>query len=387
MKQLAAGLLAPLSTLAVQLGALGVALALFGLFLACVGASPLPVFEDMLLGAFGSSFSVQNSLARAAPLMLTALCTALPARLGLVVIGNEGALLMGGLAAAGLGGALSADVPPLLALATMLVLGALAGAAWIGLVAVLRQRRGINETISSLLLFYIGLSLFLYLVEGPLRDPASLNKPSTHPLHEAHMLPLMPGSDVHYGLLFGVLACLGAYVLMEHTSFGFGARVVGGNLRTARLMGLPVSRLFVVTCALGGAAAGLAGAVEVSAIHGAANATLYARVGFAGILVAFLARQHPLAIIPAALLLGGVQASGGVLQRRHELPDAVVEVFKGTLFVVILFSESYVARARAWAVTRAAQLAPAPTASERSPASSPASPAATAASLPGAQHE
>jgi general nucleoside transport system permease protein len=351
--------LAPLSMLGVQLGAFMVALALFGLFLLLVGAQPLPVFSDMLNGAFGSTFSLQNSLTRAAPLMLTALCTALPARLGLVIIGNEGALLVGALAAAATSMVFSATSTPTLALLAMLGAGALGGAAWIALSGLLRQRRGINETISSLLLFYIGLSLFLYLVEGPLRDPSSLNKPSTYPVPEALMLGSMPGTDVHYGLLFGLLACLAAYVLMEHTTFGFGARVVGGNLRTARLMGLPVSSLFIVTCALGGAAAGLAGAIEVVAVHGTANATLYARLGFSGILVAFVARQHPLAIIPVAVLLGGIQASGGVLQRRHDLPDAAVEVFKGTLFVVILASEAYVGRALAFAqriTTRAGSL-------------------------------
>jgi len=341
------GLLAPLALLAVQLGAFTVALGVFALFLLTVGAAPLAVFSDMLSGAFGSLFSLQNSLTRAAPLMLTALCTALPARLGLVIIGNEGALLMGALAAAATSRAFAASSSPLPALTAMLVAGALAGAAWIALSGLLRQRRGINETISSLLLFYIALSLFLYLVEGPLRDPSSLNKPSTFPVPEPLMLGALPGSEVHYGLLFGLLACAAAYVLMEHTTFGFGARVVGGNLRTARLMGLPVSFLLIVTCALGGAAAGLAGAVEVVAVHGSANATLYARLGFSGILVAFVARQHPLAIIPVALLLGGIQASGGVLQRRHDLPDAAVEVFKGVLFVVILASESYVGRALA----------------------------------------
>ncbi|MDB4975098.1 MAG: hypothetical protein JWN48_3439, partial [Myxococcaceae bacterium] len=339
----------------IQLAAFLVALALFGIFLALVGADPLAVFPDMLSGAFGSRFSLQNSLTRAAPLMLTALCTALPARLGLVIIGNEGALLIGALSAAATSMAFSATSSPLLALTAMLGAGALGGAAWIALSGVLRQRRGINETISSLLLFYIGLSVFLYLVEGPLRDPASLNKPSTYPVPDAHMLGALPGTDVHYGLLFGVLACAAAYVLMEHTTFGFGARVVGGNLRTARLMGLRVSFLFIATCALGGAAAGLAGAVEVVAVHGSANATLYARLGFSGILVAFVARQHPLAIIPVAVLLGGIQASGGVLQRRHDLPDAAVEVFKGTLFVVILASETYVGRALAYAQRLAAR--------------------------------
>jgi simple sugar transport system permease protein len=112
-------------------------------------------------------------------------------------------------------------------------------------------------------------------------------------------------------------------------------------------MGLKVERLIMITCALGGGAAGIAGSCEVLAVHGTANASLYAGLGFSGILVAFVARHNPLAIIPVAILLGGVQASGGLLQRRHGLPDAAVEVFKGLLFVVILASETYVARARA----------------------------------------
>ena len=344
-----APLLTPLCLLGVQLAAAGLALLLFAIFLACVGASPLSVFGDMWSGAFGSSFSVQNSLSRAAPLMLTALCTALPARAGLVIIGNEAALLLGGLAAATCSMLLPQATSAGLALSLMLTAGLCAGALWIALSGALRQRRGINETISSLLLFYVGLSLFRHLVEGPLRDPASLNKPSTPPLPDAFMLGTIGSSDVHYGILFGLVACVASYVLMERTSFGFAARVVGGNLKTARLMGLPVSGLCLGVCALGGGAAGLAGAIEVTAVHGSANATLYAGLGFSGILVAFVARQHPLGILPVAVLLGGIQASGGLLQRRHGLPDAAVEVFKGLLFIVILAAETYVGIALAWA--------------------------------------
>jgi len=329
---------------------------LFAVFLLVAGKSPPAVFADMYRGAFGSWFSTQNALARGSPLMLTALCTALPARLGLIIIGNEGALLLGGLGAAATSMILPHAAPPALALPTMLVAGSAIGGLWIALAGLLRQRRGVNETISSLLLFYIGLALFLHLVEGPLRDPASLNKPSTYPIGEANMLGNIPGMDVHYGLVFGLIACCAAYVLIEHTTFGFGARVVGGKLRAARLAGLPVTRLLLTICLLGGGAAGLAGATEVVAIHGAANSTLYAGLGFSGILVAFVARQHPLAIMPVAILLGGIQASGGLLQRRHDLPDAAVDVFKGLLFLVILASESYVGRAQAaarqWADAR-----------------------------------
>lgn len=344
---------APAATLGVELAALLVATLLFGVFLSVVGAAPLAVFGDMYTGAFGSAFAAQDSLARAAPLMLTALCTALPARLGMVVIGNEGALLLGGLAAAAAAMGLPAALPASSTLPLLLLAGALAGGAWIALCGFLRERRGVNETISSLLLFYIGLAVFLYLVEGPLRDPSSLNKPSTYPVGDANMLGDVPGTSVHLGLLFGLVACAVSYVLMEHTTFGFAARVTGGNLRAAKVMGLPVTRLVLLTCALGGAAAGLAGAVEVTAIHGSANATLYAGLGFAGILVSFVARHHALAIVPVAILMGGIEASGGILQRRHDLPDAAVDVFKGILFLVILASETYVGKA-VEAVQRAA---------------------------------
>ena len=336
------------ATTAVSVLATGVAALCFGLFLMVVGADPIAVYGDMFAGAFGSSFSIQNSLARGAPLMLTALCTALPARLGMIVIGNEGALLMGGLGAAASAMALPGGLGSSVVLPVTLLSGAAVGGLWIALSGLLRQRRGVNETISSLLLFYIGLAIFLHMVEGPLRDPASLNKPSTYPVGEANMLGNMPGLDVHWGFGLGLLACLFCYALMEHTTFGFSARVVGGNPRAARGAGLPIGWLVFATCMLAGSAAGLAGAVEVVAIHGAANATLYAGLGFSGILVAFVARHHPLAIIPVAILMGGIEASGGVLQRRHGLPDAAVDVFKGVLFLSILASETYIGRVEAW---------------------------------------
>jgi ABC-type uncharacterized transport system permease subunit len=352
-------LLGPAALFCVEASAISVAMLLFAAFLFVVGADPLAVFADMYTGAFGSAFSFQNSLARAAPLMLTALCTALPARLAMVVIGNEGALLLGGLAAAATAMALPRSLPPEIVLPSMLCGGAAIGGVWIALSGWLRERRGVNETISSLLLFYIALGVFLYLVEGPLRDPSSLNKPSTYPVGDANMLGNIPGLDVHWGLVFGLVLCVLSYVLMEHTTFGFSAKVVGGNLRAARAAGLPIERLTLIVCLLAGSAAGLAGAIEVVAIHGTANATLYAGLGFAGVLVAFVARQHPLAIIPVAVLMGGIEASGGVLQRRHDLPDAAVDVFKGLLFLVILASETYIARLETFwqQPTRAAKLA------------------------------
>jgi simple sugar transport system permease protein len=319
--------------------ALAGALLLFGGWVWLGGHDPAQAWTLLFAGAFGDAFSWQNTLQRAAPLMLTALCVALPARAGLTVIGGEGALVLGGLACAGL--------PYLVKLpgnwvgtGVLLLAAAAAGAAWIALAGALRQYRGVNETISSLLLSYIAIALFKHFVEGPMRDPASLNKPSTLPLDDALRIGTMGSWDVHWGLVFGAVLCTASALWLGWSTHGFATRVVGGNARAARLVGLPAHRLIITACALGGAAAGLAGGIEVAAVHSSANASLIAGLGYAGILVSFVARHHPLAIMPVAILFGGFGAAGSLLQRRMGLPDASVQVLLGFAFVLILAAEA-----------------------------------------------
>ncbi len=323
--------------------AVAVSLVLFGIFVALFGKNPLDLYYYMYLGAFGTWFSWQNTLTRAAPLILTALCTALPAQLGMVIIGGEGALLIGALTATGMALAISA-APPLVVQISMACAGMIGGGLWIMLSGALRHYRGVNETISSLLLVYIALAILNFLVEGPMRDPTSLNKPSTRNIGAANMIGNIPGTEVHWGLVFGVIAAVLSYILIYYTVFGFAARVAGGNLRAAKVVGLSVGKLILVTCFLAGAAAGLAGMMEVAAVQGAANANLAAGYGFTGILVAFLARQNPLAVIPVAVLLGGIGASDGLLQRRLDMPDASVLVLQGVIFLVVLASDSMYGR-------------------------------------------
>jgi simple sugar transport system permease protein len=331
--------------LLIPVGALLAAMVIFGVFVLLIGKDPLEVYTLIWKGGFASSFAWQNTLQRAAPLILTALCVAIPAQAGLVVIGAEGALVLGGLAAAVSGHWLAGGSPMIVKLTMALAAMALGGA-WIALAGALRHYRGVNETISSLLLTYIAIALFNHFVEGPLRDPASLNKPSTTPIGDANMVGQLPGMDVHWGLVYGLVFCVVCYVLVRHTVQGFALRIVGGNVRAARLAGLPVGPLILGSCFIGGAAAGLAGMAEVAAVHGSANASLIAGYGYAGILVAFIARQNPLAVIPVAILVGGINASGGMLQRRLDLPDATVLVLQGIAFMVILAAETLYGRWR-----------------------------------------
>jgi ABC-type uncharacterized transport system permease subunit len=328
-----------LVALRVPAAAFVAALLVFGAFMLAIGRNPIAIYQQMWRGSFGTWFSFQNTLLRAAPLMLTALATALPGRLGLVVLGGEGAMVVGGLCAAVTGLAVSSHGPMFVA-SSMLVAGAVAGGIWIAIGGMLRAYRGVNETIATLLLNYVAIALLNHFVEGVLRDPASLNKPSTAPIGDQNMIGSIPGLDVHWGLAFGLGACLIGWFLMDRTLFGFSARVVGGNVRTALLNGLPVARLIVLTTFLGGLCAGVAGALEVAAIHGTANASLVTGYGYTGVLVAFIARQNPLAVIPVSIVIGGIGASGGLLQRGFDLPDATVNVLQGILFISILLSET-----------------------------------------------
>jgi simple sugar transport system permease protein len=261
----------------------------------------------------------------------------------LLVIGAEGALVWGGIAAV-LTGVSTAAAPALVGAILVLAAGALAGALWIAFAGALRLWRGVNETICTLLLNYIAVAILNHLISGPIRDFGETLKATSWSIPAAFRIGTLPYLNVHWGLAIGIGGCLALWVLMRRTTFGFAVAVLGGNIRAAQVAGLPTGRLMMIACLIGGAAAGLAGAVEVSAVHGAASESLVVGFGYAGILVAFLARQNPAAIIPVAVLVGGIAASGGLLQRRFDLPGAATAVLQGCIFLAVLASNALYGR-------------------------------------------
>ena len=329
----------------VPLGAMLAGLLVFGVFCALLGVNPLGVYASLYKAGFGSWYSWQNTLVRASPLLLCGLCTCIPARAGVIVIGNEGAVVLGGMGAIAMGLS-TPSLAPWLALTLMVAAAMVCGGMWIAISVALQHYRGVSAVISGLLLNYLAIALMSQLIEGPMRDPSSLNNPATFPLPPTHRLPYFNGTHVHYGIILGLIACVLAWFLVEGTTFGFAMKIAGGNLRAARLAGLPVGRLVVIAGFLGGAAAGIAGMVEVAAVHGRANEALNAGYGYVGILVAFLSRQNALVVVLVSLLVGGLLASGGMLQRAHDLPDAAISVLQGILFLFILLSETVYGRLR-----------------------------------------
>src|SRR5262245_18379330 len=189
---------------AISIGAVALALVVFGAFMALNDVDPFEVYGVLYLGAFGTWFSIEATLTQAAPLMLTALCTAIPARAGLLIIGGEGALVVGGLAAvlAGIG---FGATPALLGWALAVTAGAAAGGLWIALAGALRVHRGVNETISTLLLNYIAIAILNHLISGPIRDFGETLKATSWPIPEALRIGTLPLINVHWGLAFGAI--------------------------------------------------------------------------------------------------------------------------------------------------------------------------------------
>src|SRR5208283_636443 len=188
--------------------ALLVAALLFALFLLAIGKSPVEFVDYVWRGGFGTAFSFQNTLQRSSPLILTALAVAIPARIGLIMIGAEGALVLGGFAAAAVAVPMVGVVPPIITIPVMVAIAVVVGGIWVGIAGYLKFARGVNETISSLLLTYIGIAIMNFFVEGVMRDASNPNKPSTKPIGDAYMVGKIPGTDVHWGFAVGVLLAI-----------------------------------------------------------------------------------------------------------------------------------------------------------------------------------
>jgi simple sugar transport system permease protein len=233
--------------LAIPIGALAAAMVVFGIFTAALGQNPLEIYALIYQGAFASAFSWQNTLSRAAPLVLTALCVALPAQAGLMVIGGEGAVVLGGLAAAVAGHLLSGAAPIGVKATMAFRRDAWSVRLWIALAGALRQYRGVGQRddLESCCSLTSRSRIFNHFVEGPV---AGIRRASTSPRPRASAAPNMLGN------LPGPRRSLGArvrrrvsdsamYVLVRYTTYGFSLRIVGGNPRGGRLAGLPVGAL------------------------------------------------------------------------------------------------------------------------------------------------
>ena len=317
------------------LGLTALAFVAVGAFLLLFGRNPIEAYGVIFKGAFGSGYGLSEVVVRAIPLMLCAVATAIPARMGLLNVGGEGQLHAGAMAATW--GALTLGALPRGALLPgLVILGLLGGAAAAFVPAFLRWAAGVNETISTLLLNYVIVLLVEYMVRGPWKDPMSYNWPFTPEFPESARLSFYWGTRIHAGLWFALVAITLFYLALRRTRWGYEIRVIGDNPDAAARAGIPLGRYVLLTMCIGGALAGLAGMAEVCAIQSRLRPGISTGFGYTGFLVSWLALHHPLGIVVMALLLGVLSVGGDMVQISLGLPYATVNIIMALIFFVVL---------------------------------------------------
>jgi general nucleoside transport system permease protein len=307
------------------------------IILRMLGFEVAPAVEALFRGSLGSGYAITSgTLVRATPLMLTGLSVAIAFRAGVFNIGAEGQLLAGASAATAV-----ASLPVLAQSYSSawigLVAGAIAGAAWAGIAALLRARFHVLEVISTILLNFVALYMVGFLVRGPLQEPLHIY-PQSATLGLAARLPrILPSSRLHAGFLIAVGAALVAWWLFRYSAAGFRLRVVGANPDAARIAGeIDVARTTTRAFIVSGALAGLAGAIEVTGVTFALYENLSPGYGYTGIAVALLARLDPLGVIASGLLFGALEAGASAMQRDASVPSVVVSMIEAIILLGLI---------------------------------------------------
>jgi simple sugar transport system permease protein len=315
--------------------AVALALALTALLIVAAGKNPFLAYAALGRGALGSWDRIGVGLNKATPYVLTGLGVALCFRARVINIGGEGQIALGGLAATWTALTFPQAPPvvlPLLALAA----GALAGAGWAALAAAIRLHRGVHEVLVTLLLNFVGVLIVSEALQGSLGEPGA-GFPQSPLLPRASWLPrVLPGSDLHAGILIALVLVVVAHALLWRMPFGFRLRVLGASAPAAVYAGISPARVLFGVMSLAGALAGLAGAVEVLGVHYRLIDGFSHGFGFNALAIALLAALNPLTVLPAGLFFGFLETGALAMQRAVGVPTPLVAVIQGLTMIFIL---------------------------------------------------
>lgn len=318
-------------------GAVLLSLVVGGLLMVIAGGEPVAAYGALLDGAFGSPYALGQMLILAVPLLIMGLGLALAFRGRVYNIGAEGQLFMGALAAGVVAIFLPVGFDPLLILAST-VAGVAAGAAWGGIVGVLRAQWGVNEVITSLLLNFVAILIFTYCVRRPLRAHGSPDLQG-RAIDSSAALPILPDLAVHIGLFLAIALVPVVAYLMARTPFGMRVRMMGFNTEAARTAGVNSRRMIVGLMLISGGLAGLVGAIQTLGVAERLDLDISQGYGFTAIVVALLGRLHAVGVLLAALFIAVLQSGGQAMSVTEGLPYAIVLAIPGVFVVFLLIAD------------------------------------------------
>jgi general nucleoside transport system permease protein len=312
--------------------ALAVTAGVGGGLILLAGADPLLAYARLFEGAFGARYEFGETIVRAVPLAIIALGVAPALRAGVFSIGSEGQLAIGALTATAAVLAV-APAPMAVLLPVGMIAGAIGGVLWALLPALMRAYANVNEILSTLLMNYLAGYLLLWLLKYHLAIPESVATPRSSPYPDAAMIPnLLNGSRLHWGIVFALLGA-GALALWIRSVRGIATDIFATHPALAARMGLSETAAVMSTMLTAGAAAGLAGWVQVAALQGTLYPSVAGGVGFTGVLVALLGNLRPIGILLASLFFGALQSGAEGMQAGTNVPSAIAYVFEGMILL------------------------------------------------------
>ena len=323
--------------------AIGLTLVTMSILFAILGKNPITALGVYFVAPLTDSYSLQEIAVKATPLVMIAIGLSLCYLANAWNIGAEGQFLIGAVAGSWLAvKTQGTDAGPWV-LPAMLLLGAIGGALYALIPAICKVRFGASEILTSLMLVYVA-DLFLdYLVRGPWRDPKGFNFPTTAEFDPVATVPvLIEGGRLHLGGIIALVVVAAGAVLLGKTIKGFEIRVVGAAPRAARFGGFSSNRLILLTFAISGALAGMAGIIEVAGPVGHLQPGISPGYGFTAIIVAFLGRLNPVGILIAGLFLALTFIGGEQAQIAMKIPLDVTKVFQGILLFFVLACDSLI---------------------------------------------
>ena len=319
-----------------------------GIIVRIIGVDPLHALELLVVGAFGSPESIGYTLYYATNFIFTGLAVSVAFHGGLFNIGGEGQAYIGGLGCGLAVLALDRYLPIWLMIPVGIAAAALFGAAWAAVPAWLQAWRGSHIVITTIMFNFVAAALMVYLMVNVLIAPGSMT-PQSRNFEPSAFMPAMGGNALNLSLALALVCCVGVWVFLWHTPWGYALRTMGHNPEAAVYAGTDLRRMTMLAMCLSGALAGLVGVNELLGVHHRIVLDFLAGYGFAGIAVSLMGRNHPLGIVLAAVLFGALQQGGAELS--FDIPNITREMVVVIQGLVILFSGALVHLPRPWLQT------------------------------------
>jgi ABC-type uncharacterized transport system permease subunit len=324
-----------------QILAIFLALGVTTLILLAAGAQPLEAYKNIIRGSVGSFAKFSDVLVAFIPLLITVAGLLLTFSAGLWNIGVEGQIILGAIFTTWVLRFLQdTATPPALIITLSLLAGMAGGALWASLAGALKTFGGVNEIFGGLGLNFVATAITIWLIFGPWKRPGVASIGGTESFEPQLWLPTLPDSRLSlWALGLALLSIVVVYFLLQGTYFGLRLKAVGKNSKAAYLLGVPTWQYSMMAFMICGAFAGLAGAIQVTAVYHRLIGSISSGYGFLGLLVAMLVNYQAVWAVPVALFFAALNIGGIQLPIILKLDSSITGILQGTLVLFVMMVE------------------------------------------------